>query len=109
MATGAKSANISALQLVRRGGCVLFFAATDEGITIPLSVNDVFWRNEVTLTSSYAATPKEHLQALELLCTHKIRVKEMITHRFGLDRIQEGFQFVACARNSLKIIIQPQN
>ena len=107
VATGAKSASITALQSVQRGGCVLFFAATDEGVTIPLSVNDVFWRNEVTLTSSYAATPQEHLDALELLSTHKIAVKDLITQRFGLDKITEGFQLVAQARDSLKVIIEP--
>ncbi len=109
IASGAKAANIAALQSVQRGGCVLFFAATDEGETIPLSVNDIFWRNEITLISSYAATPKEHLEALKLIDDHKIRVKKMITHSYGLDRIQEGFQLVACAGNSLKVIIQQQN
>ncbi len=108
VATGAKTANIAALQSVEPGGCVLFFAATDEGVTIPLSINEVFWRNEITLTSSYAATPKEHLEALNLLSKHKITAKEMITHRFGMERIQEGFQLVAEAGESLKVIINPQ-
>lgn len=108
VATGAKTANMQALQAVERAGSVLFFAATDEGVTIPLSVNDVFWRNETTLTSSYAATPQEHLEALELIHTRKIPVKKLITHRFGLDKIQEGFRLVAEARDSLKVIIEPQ-
>ena len=107
IATGAKAAHIQALKAVQGGGCVLFFAATDEGVTIPLSINNVFWRNEITLTSSYAATPKEHLEALELLSKHKITVKELITHRFGLAKIQEGFRLVAEARDSLKVIIEP--
>ncbi|UCB57739.1 MAG: zinc-dependent dehydrogenase [Candidatus Omnitrophota bacterium] len=108
VATGAKSAHIQALQLVQRGGCVLFFAATAEGVSIPLSINDVFWRNEITLTSSYAATPAQHLEALELLSQGKINVKDLITHRFDLDKIKEGFRLVAEAADSLKVIIQPQ-
>jgi len=108
IATEAKAANVAALQSVERGGCVLFFAATDEGVTIPLSVNDVFWRNELTLVSSYAATPREHLEALELLSRHNVVVGEMITHRFGLERIQEGFRLVAGAGESLKVVINPQ-
>jgi L-iditol 2-dehydrogenase len=108
VATGAKSAHMQALAAVERGGTVLFFAATDEGVTIPLSVNDVFWRNEITLISSYAATPDEHTEALELIASGKIPVKWLITHRFGLDKIQEGFQLVAQAKDSLKVIILPQ-
>ncbi|MBN2097406.1 MAG: alcohol dehydrogenase catalytic domain-containing protein [Candidatus Omnitrophica bacterium] len=107
VSTGAKSAQLQAVQSVERGGCVFFFAATAEGVTIPVSINDLFWRNEVTLSSSYAATPQEHLQALKLISERKIRVKEMITHRFGLDKIQEGFRLVAEAKDSLKVIIEP--
>lgn len=109
IATGAKVAHIQGLEAVERAGYVLFFAATDRGVTIPLSINELFWRNEVTLTSSYAATPQEHLDALGLIRTGKIPAKAMITHRFSLDRIQEGFRLVAEAKDSLKVIIQPQS
>lgn len=108
VATGAKGAQEEALRVVERGGCVLFFAATGEGVTISLSVNNTFWRNEVTLTSSYAATPKEHLEAIELLSKDTINTDKLITHSFGLDKIQEGFRLVAQARDSLKVIINPQ-
>ncbi|MCQ9208307.1 MAG: zinc-dependent dehydrogenase [Omnitrophica bacterium] len=108
VATGAESANMAALQSVERGGCVFFFAATAKGLTIPLSINDTFWRNEITLSSSYAATPQEHLAARDLIHRHKIRVKEMITHSFGLDKIQQGFQLVTKAKESMKVIVNPQ-
>ncbi|MFH1046589.1 MAG: zinc-dependent dehydrogenase [Candidatus Omnitrophota bacterium] len=108
VATGARSAQIQALEAVERGGTVLFFAATDEGVTIPLSINEVFWRNETTLLSSYAATPQEHRQAITVLGQGKIKVKELITHRLGLGQIQEGFRLVAEARDSMKVIIYPQ-
>ncbi len=108
VATGAKTAQEQALSSVERGGCVLFFAATGEGVEIPLSVNNTFWRNEVTLTSSYAAAPKEHLEAIELLGKGAIDTEKLITHRFNLDKIQEGFRLVAEARDSLKVIIEPQ-
>jgi hypothetical protein len=47
-------------------------------------VNDLFWRNEVTLISSYGGSPADYAAALELIRTGKIRVREMITHRLGL-------------------------
>lgn len=108
LCTGAKSAIEQALELVDRGGAVLFFAATDEGAKISLDVNKLFWRNEVSLLSSYAASPEEHIEALQLISQGKINVKDMITHRFGLADTQKGFQLVAEAKNSIKVIIQPQ-
>jgi L-iditol 2-dehydrogenase len=106
--TGAKSALVQALKSVERGGTVLFFAATEKDVTIPLSVNDIFWRNEVTLMSSYAGSPADHWEALDLIRSGEIRVAEMITHRLGLNETGLGFQLVAKAEKSLKVIIQPQ-
>jgi len=67
--TGATSALAQALQSVARGGTVLFFAPTAPGATVPLSINDLFWRNEITLTTSYAGSPADYAAALEFLHT----------------------------------------
>jgi L-iditol 2-dehydrogenase len=106
--SGATSAISQALESVERGGTVLFFAPTEPGVTVPISVNDLFWRNEITLTSSYAGSPADYAAALELIQSGKIRVREMITHRLGLAETGLGFQLVAYAQDSLKVIIEPQ-
>ncbi len=106
--TGATSAITQALQSVERGGTVLFFAPTNPEITIPISINELFWRNEVTLTTSYAGSPADYATALELVRAHSVPVCEMITHRLGLAETGLGFQLVADAQNSIKVIIQPQ-
>ena len=107
LCTGAGPAIEQALKSVDRGGTILFFASTEEGLTFQLSVNEFFWKNEVTLTSSYAANPKEHMEALELIRSRKVNVKDMITHRLSLDEIQKGFKLVSEAKESIKVIIEP--
>jgi len=106
--TGATSAIAQALQSVARGGTVLFFAPTAPGVTIPLSINDIFWRNDITLTTSYAGSPADYAAALELLRARRVHVDEMITHRLSLEEAGIGFQLVADAQNSIKVIIEPQ-
>jgi L-iditol 2-dehydrogenase len=106
--SGATSAISQALESVERGGTVLFFAPTEPGVSVPISVNDLFWRNEITLTSSYGGSPADYAAALELIRTGKIYVKGMITHRLGLAETGAGFQLVAQAQDSLKVIIEPQ-
>jgi L-iditol 2-dehydrogenase len=106
--SGTTSAISQALESVERGGTVLFFAPTDPGVTVPISINDLFWRNEITLTSSYGGSPADYAAALELIQAGKIRVREMITHRLGLAETGLGFQLVAQAQDSLKVIIEPQ-
>jgi len=97
-----------AFQAVGRGGVVLLFAPAPAGTVVPLSVNDVFWRRDVTVTTSYAASPMDCAEALELIRSERIRVDDMITHRFGLAETKEGFQLVAEGGGSLKVIIKPQ-
>ncbi len=108
LCSGAISAIAQALESVERGGTVLFFAPTEPGVSIPISVNDLFWRNEITLTSSYGGSPGDYAAALELIRAGKIRVRGMITHRLGLAETGLGFQLVAQAQDSLKVIIEPQ-
>lgn len=67
-----------------------------------------FWRNDITLTTSYAGSPADYAAALELIRARRVRVDEMITHRLSLGEASLGFQLVADARNSIKVIIEPQ-
>jgi len=105
---GASPAFEQGLRSVERGGTVLIFAAANKDALLPVSVNDIFWRNEVTITSSYAGSPKDHLDALGKIASHKIKVYDMITHRFALKDTGLGFKLVASASNSIKVIIKPQ-
>jgi len=106
--TGASSALSQALKSVERGGTVLFFAPTNPGITIPLSINELFWRNEITLTTSYGGSPADYATALALIQAQRVPVGQMITHRLGLAETGLGFQLVTEAKNSIKVIIEPQ-
>ena len=106
--TGAKSANIQALESVERGGTVLFFAPTDPGVTIPVSVNELFFRNDITLTTSYAGSPADHMTAMKLIRAGRINVRKMITHRLSLSETSKGFQLVAEAQEATKVIVEPQ-
>ena len=106
--TGAMSAIAQALQLVECGGTVLLFAPTSPGATIPISVNDLFWGNDITLTTSYGGSPADYITALELIRAHRVSVRQMITHRLGLAEAGLGFRLVDEAENSIKVIIEPQ-
>ena len=108
--TGAETAISQALNSIDRQGTVLFFAPTGPGVVVPLSINDIFWRNDVTLTTSYAGSPADHVAALELIRSRRLRVGEMITHRLGLAETGKGFHMVTHPEeyDSIKVIIEPQ-
>jgi len=105
--TGATSASKQALQCVDRGGTVLFFAVPERGVDISVPIAE-FWRNEVTIMTSYGAAPGDLEEALRLIEERKVNVHDMITHRLGLAETGLGFRLVGDAKESLKVVIEPQ-
>ncbi len=103
---GAYSAFIQALQSVDRGGTVLFFAPTGPGVEIPVPVND-FWRNSITLMPSYGGSPLDLAVTIDLIRARRVPAREMITHRVSLEETGRGFQLVANAGESIKVIVEP--
>lgn len=106
--TGATSAAMSALDSVENGGTILFFAVPDPTVKLPVPIN-AFWRNEITMRTSYGAAPNDLEDSLRYLTTKKLNVKEMITHKLPLREAQEGFRLMAEAGQSLKVILEPNS
>jgi L-iditol 2-dehydrogenase len=104
--TGATSAAMSAMDCVENGGTILFFAVPDPTVKLHVPINQ-FWRNEITMRTSYGAAPNDLEDSLKFLATGKIDVKDMITHRLSLREAQEGFRLMAEAGQSLKVILEP--
>lgn len=105
--TGAVSAINQAIKSVERGGTILFFAPTEPEVAIPISINDLFFRNDITLTTSYAGSPADHMTALELIRARTVQVRDMITHRLSLEETGLGFQLVVRRHDCIKVIIEP--
>ena len=104
--TGATPAALTALDSVEKGGSILFFAVPDPSVKIPLPIAD-FWRNEITIKTSYGASPWDLEESLTYLTHKKIDAVSMITHRLSLQEAAEGFRLVASAGESLKVILEP--
>ena len=102
--TGALPAFKQAFNSIERSGTILFFAIPSSNLEMPTLD---FWRNEITYTSSYGAAPMDLKQSLNLLKENKINVKDLITHNFSLDKIQEAFQQATQTKNTLKVLIEP--
>jgi L-iditol 2-dehydrogenase len=104
--TGATQAALTALDCVDKGGTILFFAVPEPTVKVPVPINQ-FWRNEITLKTSYGAAPNDLAESLAILTQKKLNVKDMITHRLSLQQAAEGFRLMAEAGESLKVILEP--
>jgi L-iditol 2-dehydrogenase len=108
ISAGAENPQSRALDCVERGGTVLYFAPTTGDVSVPVSVNRHFFRNDLTLTTSYGSAPRDSWQALRMLRHSGLEVSDMITHRLPLAETGRGFSLVSNPGASLKVIIEPQ-
>ena len=106
LCTGNLKAAEQAINSVDRGGTILFFAPTDPGIALAMDMNRL-WSNDITVKTSYAASPEDLRESLDLIASRKLKVNDLITHKFGLSEIQKAFDTVCKAQDSLKVVIDP--
>lgn len=104
---GAVSAVEQAMKSVDRGGTVLLFAPPMPGTQVAVPFGDL-WKDEITITMTYAASPQDIKDAIELIRAKKVILSDLVTHRFGLADAGKGFALVASAGESIKVIIEPQ-
>ena len=102
--TGAYAAVEQAFHCIDKKGIILLFAIPNRDIAIPIPD---FWRNELTVTSSYGAAPVDLEAALDLIANKTINVQDTITHKLPLRNIQEAFKIVVEAKESLKVVLEP--
>ncbi len=105
--TGALSAAKQALNCVAPGGTVIYFAVPGPGVNLEVPIND-YWRNEITITTSYGAAPEDLQESYKWILSKKISVTDLITHRFPLEQVGDAFKIVSEATESLKVVIEPE-
>ena len=103
--TGASPAVKQAFNCIDKKGIILLFAIPNKDIKVP---TEDFWRDEITITSSYGAAPVDLKESLNLIKDKRLNVKPMITHKLPLEKIQEGFKIVSDAQDSLKVVLEPK-
>ena len=96
---------VDALAAARPGGRVLLFAANDPvtRIEFPAAAVGI---DEKEILGSYSAAADIQESAAELVLQKKLPVMELVTHRFPLEKIQEGLELAARpTTESFKILI----
>ncbi len=106
LCASADSAVDQAWACVDKGGVIALFAVPEPDKKVIVPVND-FWMKEITIITSYYCGPPDITEAMKLIESGKIIVDDLITHQFALEDIAYGFQLVSDGRESIKVIIKP--
>jgi L-iditol 2-dehydrogenase len=89
----------------RQGRISLFGGLPKTAPTITLDSNLVHYR-ELTVVGVNGSSPAHNKQALELIASGKVPVKDLITHRMTLDQVPDAIATVA-AGDAIKVTIEP--
>ncbi len=101
---GSTSLLKKSLSWIRDGGKLHLFSSLAEGEEI-FDINEIYHR-ELELFSTYSSSPKELKEALDLLASGSIRVKNLITTRPKLEEIPEAIQ-QTLDKEILKAVVVP--
>lgn len=104
VATSSLKALEDAIDMVRKGGTVMMFGVPSKGATMDLDMSKIYSK-EITLVTSYAASDNDTKEALNLIESSQIDVKQLITHTYPIDDTQKAFDHARSGENAMKIII----
>lgn len=91
-----------AIKYAGQGSNVVFFGLTEPDCEIPIKPFDIFQR-ELNITASFV-NPFTHGRAVDLVNSHKLKLKELISDYIPLDEIETAFEI---AGKNGKMIIMP--
>ena len=92
------------LKVCRKGGKLCVFAPTQPGKYLQISPKELFF-SEIQIVPSYSTSHLETRMALGLIKSGRIRINELITHRFGLLDAAEAFETALESKESLKVMV----
>ena len=86
------------------GGKVLIFSVPSVGTSVELPLMDVF-KKELKITGSII-NPDTNQRAADLIRSGRIQIKKLITHTFGIDRLEDAIR-CQMGNESIKVIVKP--
>ncbi|MCV0431865.1 zinc-dependent dehydrogenase [Nitrosopumilus sp.] len=104
VATSSLKALDDAIDMVRKGGAIMMFGVPSKGAMLNLDMSKIYSK-EITLVTSYAASDLDTKEALDLIESSKIDVKQLITHTYTISDSQKAFDHARTGENAMKIII----
>ena len=104
VATSSLKALEDAIDVVRKGGAVMMFGVPSKDAKIILNMSKIYSK-EITLVTSYAASDNDTKEALRLIESSQIDVKQLVTHTYPIEDSQKAFDHARSGDNAMKIII----
>lgn len=106
VAAPSKDAQRAALELAAVRARVVYFAGLPKADPMtPFDANQLHYK-ELAVLGSYGANARQYRVTMDYLERRRDELHRLVTHRFPLDRVDEGFATIR-AGLGLKVVIEP--
>ncbi len=102
-AVGKAASQEAAMACLRTGGRLVLVGYSPE--TLPLNAGRVMFR-ELEIVGSLGCRPVDYPRAIEMVRRGQVRLADLVTHRFPLERIAEAFE-VLRGGDAIRIVVTP--
>ncbi|MEX2578168.1 MAG: NAD(P)-dependent alcohol dehydrogenase [Verrucomicrobiales bacterium] len=107
-ALGLQQTFESALRVLRPGGTLSSLGVYSEDLKIPLDGFSAGLGDHTIVTSLCPGGKERMRRLMEVIAASRLDTKALVTHRFGLDQIEEAYDLFAHQRDGvLKVAITP--
>ena len=106
VAVGSKNAQELSLKLVAKRGSINFFGGLPKESPFIQFDSNLLHYGEFFVVGTHGSTPLHNKIAIELLSSGRIKAEKLITHKFPLEKIKDGFEIVE-NKKGLKVLILP--
>lgn len=89
--TGQKEVWLKSINYLRKGGTVLLFGGLKAGTEVCYDAQRLHY-DEITLKGAFHYTPDDVKEAVNLIKSGKLRLKELISEKFSLSEISKAFE-----------------
>lgn len=104
-AVGSAEAQLQSIALMREGAHGLYFGLPDTNQPIPFNFHD-FQRKRLTLNATTHALRDHSMvsfqRAVDLIVNREIDVSRMVSHRYGIEQIEEAMEVATTYRDEAR-------
>ena len=107
-ALGLQSTFENCLRVLKPGGTLSSLGVYAEDLKIPLAAFHAGLGDNKIVTSLCPGGKERMRRLMNVIASDRIDLRSLVTHRFGLDRIEEAYELFANQRDGvLKVAITP--
>ncbi len=87
-----------------KGSTVVIYSPCAPELRVPVPPHDLYF-DEIALVPSYSCGPDDTRRSCELISSGRFDIDRVVTHDLPLAEAQRGFELVAAAGESLKVLL----